>query len=76
MTKKIPILDSDYKVVYLTIEKGKEKWIEYNRYITLDEATKKAEELNKKGFKAKAVQNIIRQMEIEVTEPTSKDGPY
>ena len=72
MTKKIPILSSDFKVVY---QDGKE-WIEYNRFISLTEAKKKAEELNKKGMKTKVVNNTVREMEIEVPKSAVKDGPY
>lgn len=72
MTKKIPILDADYAVVY---QSGKE-WLEYNKYITPEEAEKKAAELTKKGMKAKVVKNVIRQREIEVPTNPKNEGPY
>lgn len=57
MIKKIPILSSDFKVIY---QDGK-KWIEYNRYIALEEAENKATELREKGLKTRVIKNMIKQ---------------
>ena len=49
MIKRIPILSSDFKVIY----QDGEGWIEYNRYINLAEAEKKAEERQAEKDKGK-----------------------